>query len=196
MDSTPAQQNPDGRNQQYPPQPQGFNAPPPYPVYGNPVQPQYPPQPQGYYPPPQGQPQPGYYYQQPQPYGQYPYQAQAKAGPSKLVLFFLFLAWFIGEGVVTWVLAFVLAQLFFKGPYYTTAALDQARNSLVGIIYMFIFGIAIWLTVDTSKRRKRYGPASASHPAAVFVLCLIFSGLAIPLMMVDRYRAKFRYGKW
>jgi hypothetical protein len=61
------------------------------------------------------------------------------------------------------------------------------------VFYAVVLVTTIWLTFDTVQRRNRFGPNSASNPVLVFVLCFLFWILAFPLMMTDRYRARYLY---
>jgi hypothetical protein len=202
------------RRQQPPPpiqliaQPQ-WGAPPPA------YQPQLAPQSQ-WGTPPIYQSQPYYQpYSAPTPgYSATPYQQiSGSKPPGGGALFLYFLAWFIGT-IVSWVIIFYIggliennarnsglrdinqARTYSELYAYTDSALAQV-SMIQTIEWVVAYGIVlittVWLTFDTVQRRARFGPQSGSHPFLVFILCILFWIIAFPLMMTDRYRAKYLY---
>jgi hypothetical protein len=163
--------------------------------------------------PPVYQAPPDIYYPAPG-YSPAPYQQiSGNRPPGGGALFLYFLAWFIGT-IAVWAIIFYIggmiennarnsgvrdiyqARTYSEMYSYRDSTLSQV-SMIQTIEWVVAYGIVlvttIWLTFDTVQRRARFGPQSGSHPFLVFILCILFWILAFPLMMTDRYRAKYLY---
>jgi hypothetical protein len=172
-----AQSFTDYPNSAIPPQPQSFG-------YGSFQQP-----PMGYY----QQPPVGYY---PAPAGMYYQQPRMIPGVrmSGWAVFGYFIAYFIGCVVLLYGISFIINLIMpVRYNYYYRASYSGGVLTLL-IYFLINLGTSIWATIDSARRRTKFGPASASHPVVVFMCCILFWTVAFALFLAGRRRSITYYG--
>lgn len=173
-----AQSFTDYPNSVIPPQPQpfgygGFQQPPPLVYYQQP--------PLGYYPP-----IPGMYYQQP--------RMIPGVRMNGWAVFGYFIAYFIGCLAILYAVGFITTLIEpVRYDYYYRVSYRSGILALI-IDAILALGTSIWATIDSARRRTKFGPASASHPVVVFMCCILFWAVAFALFLAGRRRSIAYYG--